>query len=31
MIESTTILGRTRKYGDTIVAFRRPLEPLTAL
>ena len=31
MIESTTILGRTRKYGDTIVAFRRPVEPLTAL
>ena len=31
MIESTTILGRTRKYGDTIVAFRRPVEPLKAL
>ena len=31
MIESTTILGRTRKYGDTIVAFRRPAEPLKAL
>ena len=31
MIESTTILGRTRKYGDTIVAFRRPVEPLTAM
>ena len=31
MIESTTILGRTRKYGDTIVAFRRPVEPLNAL
>lgn len=31
MIESTTILGRTRRYGDTIVAFRRPLEPMTSL
>jgi len=31
MIENTTILGRTRKAGDTIVAFRRPKEPLTSL
>ena len=31
MIESTTILGRTRNYGDTIVAFRRPVQPLVSL
>jgi hypothetical protein len=31
MIESTTILGRTRKYGDTIVAFGRSSQALTSL
>src|SRR5258708_38572659 len=31
MIESTTILGRTRNYGDTIVALRRLVPPLVPL